>query len=727
MSQISKARPNKISSLILGISLSGLCLISLSSSQAAAPESPTLTSGYHIDLIPDQLTLTGDVATFTNTVGYCTHSQLLPPTPVGSIILGLDPTSCNPVNWNGGSATAQVFLPAVYTSTVYVLKLSWPDQDGKGLHSPQRNKTATITLDSQSLWGKRTTQLSAFNHYYGAEHQPSLTTLVVTQSLTHTVTFSVPAQTVWDLSQIELEAYPSPTLIRGIGYSPYRDCQYPNGIAQPSTQDVQADLFRLYHTSNAIRTYAATGINSQIPALANAQGLPVFAGAWLDYDPDKNEGSLASDDAEIQALINLANTTNLEGVIVGNEYYLRHRTENNINYLLQRIAQVKAGINNQALPVMTAEIENLMFDWPSDQAVVPSRIAPVYRPVLDDVDFVLVHIYPFWSGLPIEGAATFTVDRYKAMQALIEQEYPGQGKRVIIGEAGWPSAGTPHILVAVSSLEKQRRYLLEFLPLADQYNVEYMYFDAFDELWKSGEGFEGSVGQNWGYSYTDRTAKHDFYGLLLPAERLPPEYVFPYTVYLPYIAKTLSLGSSATFPISTEWPLGPGHFVPTGWMGNISAISLDECDRTNPHSGQTAVRASFLPTSLPSWGGFYWQYPENNWGNLLPRGLNLTGADHVTFWARSDTPNAQVGFIIGGIGYNVDYLGQTICSQPIQPYPDSVCPKIEQWVTLSSVWTKYTIDLHQNPRNLSNVIGGFGWVATSNVSFYLDDIVYEFD
>jgi exo-beta-1,3-glucanase (GH17 family) len=740
MSHISKARLNLIFSLVFGISLSGLFLLGLPASQAAVPESLSLTPGYQIDLAPDQLTLTGDVATFTNTVGYCTHSQLLPPTPAGSLILGLDPTSCNPANWNGGSATAQIFLPAVYTSTVYVLKLSWPDQAGKGLHSPQPNKTATITLDGQPLWGKRTTQLSTFKHYYGAEHEPILTTMVVTQSLTHTLTFSVSAQVVWDLSQIELDAYPSPTLIRGIGYSPYRDCQSPAGVTQPSTQNIQEDLFRLYHTSNAIRTYAATGINSQIPTLANAQGLPVFAGAWLDYHSDdpNNQGSLASDDAEVQALINLAKTTNLAGVIVGNEYFLRSpRSITATNYLVNRLTEVRAGINNPALPLMTAEIENLMFDWPSDQAVVPTGINPVYRPVLDEVDFVLVHIYPFWSGVPIEGAAAFTVNRYKAIQALIEQEYPGQGKRVIIGEAGWPSAGAayspggsasgdpPNVSFAVPSRENQRRYLLDFLPLADQNNVEYMYFDAFDELWKIQE--TGGVGQHWGYSYTDRTAKHDFYGLLLPSELLPPEPLFSYQVYLPYLAKTLRSSSGTTFPVSTEWPLGPGHFVPSGWMGNISAISMYECDRTNPHSGEMAVRVSFLPNSFPTWGGFYWQYPENNWGNLLPRGLNLTGADRVTFWARSNTPNAQVGFIIGGIGYNADYSGQTICSQPVQPYPDSVCPKIEQWVTLSSAWTKYTIDLHQNPRNLSKVIGGFGWVATSKVTFYLDDIVYESD
>ena len=30
-------------------------------------------------------------------------------------------------------------------------------------------------------------------------------------------------------------------------------------------------------------------------------------------------------------------------------------------------------------------------------------------------------------------------------------------------------------------------------------------------------------------------------------------------------------------------------------------------------------------------------------------------------------------------------------------------------------------------RNLQKVLGGFGWVANAPVTFYLDDILYEFD
>ncbi len=711
-------------SLLVGLGLSGLLLVGFRFSQAATSQSfASLAPGYTIEIVPDQMTLTGDVTTRDN----CVHTvcSWLEGTPTGTIILGVDPTSPDTTTWDGGSATAEVFLPDVYSPTVLVLKLSWPDRDGKGLRSPEPNRVGIITLDGRPLWGKRTTRLSPSDDYYAAEHEPVLTTIVLTQSITHTLTFSVPAQTAWDLSQIELSAYPYPTTIRGIGYSPYRDCQYPDGLVQPSVQDLEEDLFRLFHTTNAIRTYSATGVNSEIPALANAIGLPVFAGAWIDYPTT----TLAQDDDEIQALIHLACTTDLEGVIVGNEYYLRHRTPDGINYLLQRIREAKNGIREcgKNWPVTTAEIDNLMFTWASDDAVVPQGINPVYRPVLDELDFIMVHIYPFWNKLPIDGAAAFTVKRYKAIQALIEREYPGQNKWVIIGEAGWPSAGGPQV-AAVPSLENQRRYMLEFLHLAEQENVEFMYFDAFDELWKIEE--PGLVGQNWGYSYSDRTAKHNFYGVLLPSEQ-----IFPYKAYLPYIARQsashvshlfsevrlpdifpsgiIRASSSPTFPVFTEWPMGPGHFVPSGWMGITETLGLYECDRTNPHSGEMAIRASFSPTETNSWGGIYWQYPENNWGEVVTPVIDLDEATYLRFYARGEKGGEQVKFFMGGIW---------------GPYPDSQQPALStDVITLTNEWSEYTIDLRG--RDLSRVIGGFGFVSDrclnpEPATFYLDDIEY---
>jgi exo-beta-1,3-glucanase (GH17 family) len=713
--------------LFSGLSLSGLLIITTDQAARVIASAP-LTAGSIITLTPDEMTLTDHVATQANTVGQCTEPWLAS-VPTGTIILGVDPVSCDPATWSGGTATAQVFLPNVYTKTVYALKLFWPDRDGKGLHSPRRNQVAAITFDGHPIWSKRTTTLSTFGNYYAAEHQPILTTLVVTQSLTHTLAISVSAQTAWDLSQIELRSYPYPAQIQGIGYSPYRDCQVPAGVVQPSSQDMEEDLWRLFHTTNAIRTYAATGVNHQIPALANQLGLPIFAGAWLDHSDTP-----ALDEAEIQALITLANTTTLQGVIVGNEFYLRHRTSADINYLGQRIAQVKSGLANPNLPIMTAEIDNLMFSWQSVASPVSTGIQSVYRPVLDNTSVVMVHIYPYWSGLSIEGAAAFTVQRYKAIQNLIAQTYPGQNKRVIIGETGWPSGGQTNGQ-AVPSLANQERYLREFLLLAEQQGVEYLFFDAIDEQWKIIS--EGPVGPQWGYSHTDRTAKHNFYGVLLPMQAL----FYPYQIYLPFLARNASspelapawvddlfaslasqsliAGNSSPFLVYSEWPtLGSPQFVGSNFIGDTDNIQQYECDRADPHSGEMAIRASFSPTGTLGWGGVGWLYPENNLGTQ-PQGIDLSWANKLTFWAKGATGGEKVQFFVGGVGTQTD------------PYPDSVRPEVSTgYLQLQNSWQQYTLNLRG--KNLTHVVRGFGWSTDhcanpTGVTFYLDDIQFEYD
>ena len=217
--------PPKFIALLLGITLSSLIFLQIfASSIATSSDSLNL---HMITIVPDQMVFTGDVATKANSVGQCTESWLSN-TPEGSIIIGVNPTSCNPQDWMGGSASTEVHLEDIYEPTVWTLKLFWPDRDGKGLHSPEKNRLGSITLDDKPLWSKRTTESSTFNDYYAAEHKPILTTIVVTQSITHTISFSVSPHTAWDFSEIELTAHPYPTTIKGIGYSPFRDCQLPN-------------------------------------------------------------------------------------------------------------------------------------------------------------------------------------------------------------------------------------------------------------------------------------------------------------------------------------------------------------------------------------------------------------------------------------------------------------------------------------------------------------------
>src|SRR5262249_31684542 len=156
----------------------------------------------------------------------------------------------------------------------------------------------------------------------------------------------------WDIGSIVITADPAPRSIKGIAYSPYRDCQTPGGARQPTRRDIDDDMQRIVHTSTAIRTYSALGVGAQSVASAEAAGEPVYAGAWIN--------GVDSDDAELRGLIDLARTGRAKGYIVGNEFYLRHHDKEGrkaVDYLVKRIQTFKAALPSHHAPVMTAEVD----------------------------------------------------------------------------------------------------------------------------------------------------------------------------------------------------------------------------------------------------------------------------------------------------------------------------------------------------------------------------------
>ena len=148
-------------------------------------------------------------------------------------------------------------------------------------------------------------------------------------------------------------------------------------------------------------------------------------------------------------------------------------------------------------------------------------------------------------------------------------------------------------------------------------------------------------------------------------------------------------------------------FVPSGYMGNIGAIKMNDKCTVNPHSGKTCIQADYAARS--KWGGVVWQNPANNWGTK-PGGWNLTGAKTLSLWARGAKGTEVVTFVFG--------LVQN------KPSSDTSTGTLAN-VHLTKAWKKYTIPL--TGKNMSHIITGFAWTLGANGSpetFYLDDIQY---
>ena len=119
------------------------------------------------------------------------------------------------------------------------------------------------------------------------------------------------------------------------------------------------------------------------------------------------------------------------------------------------------------------------------------------------VDFIAAHILPYWEGIPAEKVVDQTIAHYNKLRAI----HPG--KRIVIAEFGWPSAGY-NMRDADPGRIEQAAVLRDFVARAEAYGIDYNIIEAFDQPWKTNEG---GVGTYWGMFDASRHAKFAWTGL----------------------------------------------------------------------------------------------------------------------------------------------------------------------------------------------------------------------
>lgn len=277
------------------------------------------------------------------------------------------------------------------------------------------------------------------------------------------------------LNQPETEP-PWPERIQGFSFSPMREGQSAIEHILPSAEEIDSDLALLAEKTHAVRTYTMEGTLAQVPELASKHGLNVTLGAWIDNDLEKNE-------QEIEKLIAVAreNYRNVVRVIIGNEAILREDVT--VDQLAVYLDRVREALD---IPVSTAEPWHVWF---------------TKRDLADHVDFVAVHMLPYWEGVDVDRAVDYVVDHVNLLKASIPD------KQIIIAEVGWPSNGrTRHS--AVASPANEATFLRRFLDRAAKEQYVYYVMEAFDQPWKKVS--EGSVGAYWGVYDVYRQPKFAF-------------------------------------------------------------------------------------------------------------------------------------------------------------------------------------------------------------------------
>ena len=127
--------------------------------------------------------------------------------------------------------------------------------------------------------------------------------------------------------------------------------------------------------------------------------------------------------------------------------------------------------------------------------------------LVQHVDFIAVHLLPYWEGVSVDVAVDYVLDRYHELQ----KAYPG--KQVVISEVGWPSNGRTR-KDAVASHANQAKFLRRFLTAAEQEGITYYVMEAFDQPWK--RQLEGEAGSHWGVFDAEREPKFEFTTPVVP-------------------------------------------------------------------------------------------------------------------------------------------------------------------------------------------------------------------
>ena len=222
--------------------------------------------------------------------------------------------------------------------------------------------------------------------------------------------------------------------VGGVGYAAFGRADAP-WVRHTSPEILMAaDLRQLAGVTSEIRTYTAAQF-PELPKVAASEGLRLTLGAWLNRDEANNQREIAAATDAARAHKNIVR------LVVGNETILKEIFTP--RQLTQHLRRARAA---SPVPVSTAEPWHVWIKHPELAA---------------EVDFITIHLLPYWEGVGIDTAVDESFERLARVRA----RFPG--KPILIGEIGYPSRGDT-IKRAEPSPAAQAAFVRQFVTRAQQ-------------------------------------------------------------------------------------------------------------------------------------------------------------------------------------------------------------------------------------------------------------------
>jgi exo-beta-1,3-glucanase (GH17 family)/cellulose synthase/poly-beta-1,6-N-acetylglucosamine synthase-like glycosyltransferase len=232
----------------------------------------------------------------------------------------------------------------------------------------------------------------------------------------------------------------------------------------------------------------------------------------------------------------------------------------------------------------SVEAQITILQWVKRHSPVPVTTGQIWSDWRDhpelasSVDFIAAHILPYWEGAPASRAVEWALSHYDDLR----RAHPG--KRIVIAEFGWPSAGY-NTHAADPGRAEQAMVLRDFATRAEAYGIDFNLFEAFDQPWKINEG---SVGAYWGVFDASQQAKFAWTGLVSDPDAWKIEslaVLLGLLLSVPILAKTRATASEAAALAISANAVGAwfaivfafwnGHyFVPGSAFAFVLGISL---------------------------------------------------------------------------------------------------------------------------------------------------------
>ena len=283
-------------------------------------------------------------------------------------------------------------------------------------------------------------------------------------------------------------------------YSGYRKGQSPRTQQFPSDQEVLEDLHHLKTFIKQIRMYDTSYHVKQVCRLIQEHQLDIkvmlgvepkgeldnphchFGGRFTQEEIERHK---ALNYRQLDEMIALAKAYKdiIFAVSVGNENTSDwHPNLMPEQTLIDHVQYIKKHLD---LPVTFCEGQ---YFWLRLKSLAQA------------VDFISIHSYPQWQGLPLLEAIEKTKHDIKEAKQTFPQ------KPIVMTEFGWATQANHQMILEEANEKNQAIYLNAIYQYLKQEDILAYLFEAYDEPWK-GSNNPNEQEKHWGIFNEDRTPK----------------------------------------------------------------------------------------------------------------------------------------------------------------------------------------------------------------------------